>query len=348
MRCSRRLPLALAAVLAAVLGSAGTFAPRAMAQQVDQLGSAITEAESLNNQQRTQIDTYIAQWAGLLRDSGDDNVERARRRLLEPLRSGRPSDEFMNHYSNVCGREMAPALSSDDPLVRLNTLIVVRHLTGEAAVPLIDRGLDDESPAVRYWAVKAIKDIASAGRFDRDEQRNRMNRLVEHFGEETSVAVSEQTMLALVELELPEAKTRALEIINERVASHVSEPGRSLQPELAGIHRAYRQTLGASRPAEQGGMLELARTAMRYHDLAGQQLQRDVDDAEVRDSYVRTIELTDAILRFVHSSLDVGPPPRPLPPGENWDRVRANAEQWRDLLGRPPYNFNEVQLSVGG
>ncbi|MEX0654530.1 MAG: hypothetical protein WD534_04800 [Phycisphaeraceae bacterium] len=332
--------------VAVVLGSAGGFGTRALAQEAPRLRADVLMAEELTEEIRQSIAMYVTHWAGQLQSEDAQRVAEARRRLLEPVRGGRVSEAFTGHYSEQAGAELRPALDSDQLVVRLNAIIVVTRLSGEAALPLIEQGMTDDSPAVRYWAIKAVQTVEFA---DQDKS-TLVERVVAHLERESEPSVAEQTMVALVDIDLPEARTRGLEVLNARIARHLNEPGRSMQVEHAGLSRVYQQLARTGDP-DRPALRQLARAAVRYQDLAARYLQAEGVEEEARESYIRMIELCNAVLRFTADNLNAaGVPGRiePIVAQGNWGGVEQNADEWRALMLRPPYGLTEQDLAVAG
>lgn len=348
MKCSRRVPVMLAMMVAVVLGSAGGLGSPLYAQSAEpRMRSETISAENLDNEQRQQIDLYVQYWGERLQATDDERVTIARRRLLEPLRATQVSQTFLRHYSERAGEALGHALASDRRIVRLNTMIVVARLTGPAALPLIEQGMADESDAVRYRAIKAVQTVD----FNQQQKQALVARLVQHLDREPTVPVAEQTMVALMELDLPDARQQGLELLNQRVAHHLAEPGQSMQPELSGLARAYQQLARAGNPRDsQEALRQLSRAALRYQDLANRQLQLEGVPTEHRNSYIDTIKVCNAALQFVANNLNASGLPGSINmevDRGNWAAVERNTGQWRTILQRAPFNFTEQDLAVG-
>lgn len=344
MKCSRGVPVVLATLFAVVLGSAGWLAPSAHAQTVDRLRPEVTTAENLTNDHRQQIAGYIDGWTELLMSDDAQQVTEARQRLLEPLRAGTPSDAFVQHYSPEVANRVAAALDHEQPITRVNAMIVVARLNSSDAMPLIEQAMTDENAAVRYWAVKAIQSIT----FSNDQTRQLVGRLVAHIEGEPEVQVIEQTLLALVRLDLTDARQQGLALLNERVDEHLAEPSLSLQAEHSTLRGVYQHLAATPDPTEEE-LRQLARTALRYQDLASQQLAADEVSNDVRDSYERVLQLCNAALRFSADSLGVNNVPTSIDSLVNrgdWAGIQRNVEAWRTLLQQAPFNFSADDLTL--
>ncbi|MFA9478803.1 HEAT repeat domain-containing protein [Phycisphaerales bacterium AB-hyl4] len=344
MKCSRGVPVVLAMAIAVVLGSAGWLIPRAHAQTVDRLRPEVTTAENLSNDQRRQIDQYVSGWAEQLMDGDLRRVNEARRQLLESLRAGTPSDAFVQYYSAQVAQRVPNALEHEQSATRVNAMIVVARLRSDDAMPLVEQAMMDDNAAVRYWAVKAIQSITFAD----DQKTQLIERLVEHIDQEPVVAVVEQAMLALVGLDLSDARMRGLSLLNQRLDEHLEEAGRSLQAEHSAMRSVYQHLAGTGSPNEQE-LRQLARTAVRYQDLAAQRLRDGDVDNTVRDSYERILQLCNAALRFTADSLNASGVPSSIDPligRGDWAGIQRNADQWRSLLQNAPFNLSEDDIAL--
>lgn len=344
MRCSRRVPVLLAMWIAIALGSAGGVASSALAQTQERLASQVISAEELTASHRQQIAAYVNHWADRLTDADEVEVTDARRQLVAPLGAAGRSDTFVNHYSERVAERLTSALESDRQVVRLNAMIVVTRLSSGAAMPLIERGMQDPSAAVRYWAVKT----ARTATFTDAQRRQLLDWLAQHLETETEAAVAEQAMHALLGLNLDQVLDRVLAVLNVRVELHLASPDQPLYAEHTGMFQSYRQLAAASAPDRQS-LRQLARAAVRYQELAARRLEADDLNELTHASYVRMLELCDSMLRFVHGELNAGSAPassRQLIQDRNWPAVRQNAEQWRELMQRPPFQLTDEELGI--
>lgn len=350
----RRTPWAQATLAAVVVG---LLSSAAVAQNQDpcpeRLAPEMLIAENLNSQQQRQITEYAGCWAARIVDADERQITRARMQLREPLGQQGSSTAFNNLYDQVVAEELAPAMQDEREIVRLNTMIVVTRLSRESALPLVADGLADDNPAVRYWAAKAVRNLAGQTQIRSPQRLELLSHLTDLLQQEDAEAIVEQVMLAIVELEIPQAQREMLNAMDGRIRFHMQNPGQPLRAERSAMNRLFQQLISqaANDPSVEPIIRQLAQVALRYHDFAALQLEsREAElNQRLEDDYRQAIGLTDQILRFIHE----GRGQQSAPPSianavrvGDWSYVRAQAEQWRTILSRPPFNFQREQLEL--
>ncbi|MFW6059624.1 MAG: HEAT repeat domain-containing protein [Phycisphaeraceae bacterium] len=338
----------LSGLLAALLALVALHFTAGLATGQDNISTDLLTADDLSNEQQQRIDSYVASWCQQLHDGDDADVTRSRQRLAEPLNNPtEPSTTFTGYYSPKLAECLLRGLETDRLIVRLNAMIVVTYMVTEDALPLIEQGLGDENPGVRYWAAKAVQRLASREVWTRAQQVQLLQQLTDRLGQEQTGWVVQQLMLAIVGLELPEAAERMLTALNERVEGHAENPGRAIQAEQTGLERLYRELLGEG---DRAALRQLARTGYRYMRLAGTHLERGHVPEGYRPGYAEVIDVADTIMRTVNEELN-GSQELPEATGEavrqqDWDRVLVIADRWEQVLQEPPFNFDRETLSV--
>lgn len=351
MACSRCLlgPLAILALAALVASTAST----ALAQAGRSLPSDIITAQELSSEQRDRVVQYASHWCERMLAQRDADVSEAQRRLTEPLRSpAGPSPRFLEAYSEPLVDGLARCLAADERThVRLNAMIVVAYMPPAPAIELIGQGVEDENPAVRYWALKSVQQIANRHGWSNGQQLELLEMLTEVLRQEQATVVVRQVMLGLVGLDVRDAMEQTLEALNERADAHEASPGQALAPELTGLEQLFRRLIEAEDAAAASRDLrELSRTAYRYIRLAAVSLNDGSVASEYAATYRSLILLADQILHEAHSELDGGqnPPPRVGSDvqNEDWSQVLDKAQQWGALLQEPPFNFTAGELAL--
>src|SRR5690606_26237777 len=97
------------------------------------------------------------------------------------------------------------------PVVRTNAMIVASHLTSSSVVPLIQSGMRDSVPAVRYWAAIAAANTAS--RLEAQDQQALLRVLNTTWENETSMEVLGKVLVAMDALNIPEATSQLLAVL---------------------------------------------------------------------------------------------------------------------------------------
>lgn len=350
MKCRRRSFGLSAMVLAGVLGASSP----AWAQIQNRLEPSIIISTTINESQQSTIFGYIDNWSQKLIEGEDSEVVTARRRLAEPLGTGGASATFIREYAMRLGERLAPATSSPRLIVRLNAMVVASKLTGETAMPLIRQGLSDESSAVRYWAAKAVRDIATGDDLDTSLQMELLDQLTTLLNNENAVPVVQQLMIAIVELNVPAATDELLSALNQRVTMHYRNPGQPLDAERAGLQRLFPKLISAASNNQPvtTSITRIAQASLRYVELVATQLDEGTVPAAQQEGYRQLVLLGDMILRWAQENMAGS---RPAPAAiENavragdWKFVRVQINQWKAVLREHPFNLANSDLSLSG
>lgn len=327
----------------------------------DRLPSDLLTADSLSTEQHNLINLYIEFWTDMLRgsESTDEQVVTARARLIEPLDQPATSNAFQQYYPSAVAERLQGALDPSSLIARLNTMILVSHLgLRPQAVALVQQGLEDESPAVRYWAVKAIRTASGADggpSLNPNTGRQLLNQLDNMVDDEPTLEVLEQVLLAMVDLDQPgsNALQRVVSVLNRRVSVHANQPRVPYRPETSAMQAAYRQVLYAQNRGGTDQLLnQIAAAAAKYMLVVANQAQQNELSTQLQADYAAMAQLTFTILDQIRQSRGVN---APVPSqfqfdqdvvNRNWDGVRQGAQQFRDMLTNPPFSFDPTDITV--
>ncbi len=306
----------------------------------------------ISEQDQRAIDGYIDFWMDRLQNGSDKQVTEARDRLIEPLVIGGTSDDFKSIYNTALIPRLVPAARADRVIVRLNAMIVITKISGEGSVALIQAGLADPSPGLRYWAAKAIADVASREGFNLEQQRRILPLIQQAIQKESSTAVLTQLLKALGALDIPEAVETLLRSLNERIVFYVGDIEAPYLPVHDAMQKLYIdlvKAFAAGEPVEPA-IRGLAQTAYRYMALATQQLnQAPALDPASRADKVEMIRTCDQVLRWaVEDALSPG---TRLPEAitnalvvSDWQFIQFQVDRWRRILLAPPIQLTEQDL----
>ncbi len=313
----------------------------------------VTATTVLSNVQRQHIDRYLNERVANLLDGTLNEIVQARKDLIEPLTWAGSTEIFHLAYSSAASNRLAPAVNSDQPEVRLNAMIVVNSLNDPGTVFLIQKGLTDPNPAVRYWAGKAVNQITTRSELSEQEQRTLLESLASAMSKETSERVLQRLLVGLVGLNIPEAATELLDGLNSRIDLHAVNPSMPLQAEIDGLRTLFVKTVQANSNGQNipvPTVRQMALVAYRYLTLSSALLDMDRPSQEAHLHHQNMIKLTDAILRWTAQQM---PPQVPQPvtvknelASQNWQLIRLRAEEWRRVLSLAPFNFGPIDLIV--
>jgi hypothetical protein len=351
MRDGRWKPLGVA-VLVLMLCLAHT--PHVAAQP--SLPPDVFTASPLTSAQQQQVQDFVAQWGGVLRGGGElTQIVDARGRLQQPLLI-QTSDDFREAYSNAIARELEPALADESLVIRLNAMIVASRLSfTPAVVDLIAQAMQDESPAVRYWAVKAVSTNPAGGRPNPQAVQRFLQTLDRLLQTEQSTEVLEQTYKAMIQLEGPNtgALERVINSLNRRVTLHVNDPHLSYRPEAEAMREAFARLVDEN--VRRGGMTELFRQLARAAGQHAAVVSRNAMNHQLTPQraaeYHRMAEIAFHVLEETRKQFNsaVAVPSAPQVRSDlgnrNWNALLLHAQQFREMLTNPPFNFDPVDVT---
>lgn len=314
----------------------------------------VTATVALSPSQLAHIEQYLEDKVARLVEGDPEEVVRARRQLIEPLSWAGGTEIFNLAYSSAAAYRLNQAVKSDQLLVRLNAMIVVHALDDPGVLGLVVKGLADPNPAVRYWAGKSVSQSIT-DRLASDQQRYLLEALTKVMLTEKSERVLQRLLVAVVSLNIPEAATKLLDGLNNRVSLHAVNPNLPMGAALEGLRTLFIKMVEATANGQDiatESIRQIAMVAYRYLDLSAALLDLDLPNKENQSNYRDMIKLNDAILRWTVRQMPPEGGPG-IPPtiqselaAENWPFIRLRAEEWKRVLIQSPFSFGPVDLMV--
>lgn len=307
----------------------------------------------LSQEQQRTVERFLKESAARLASDDPAEVAEARRDMTEPLTRAGVTEVFRMAYASSVGIMLEDVITSENPVVRLNAMIVIASVGDVGVMSLAEQGLGDPSPAVRYWAAGAVARASERERIDELEQRALLQAMVTAMVNETSEVVLQRLLIGLVGLTIPEAAGQLLDGLNDRVGVHAARPDAPLEASLVALRTQFVRTVesvsnGTEVPRE--NIRRLALVAYRYLTLSGLHLDGGRLSEATQDSYRRMIELTSKVLPWAVGRLASGvAQPDDLKNAlleRDWGQVCLRAEEWRHLLRAPPCEFTAEELDV--
>lgn len=316
---------------------------------------AVTSVTALSPEYIRLIDVYVAQRVERLIEGDPKEIRSAREGLLDPLGLVGASDVFLVAYSRAVSSRLSPGVNLEKPLiVRLNVMIIAAALRDPGVARVIEAGLDDENPAVRYWACKAAGRVSSRGTIPGDVQLSLLNKLSGRLSKETDPAVSEQVLRGLVGLSIPEATEQLLTKLNEKVQQFAAQPQTPAGVVVDVLRTLFVNAVRANATGQRASEVQLRRMMLvgyRYMDLSSTLLDLGLVGPGTKQEHIELLQITDAMLIWAAGqSLPGG---RSTPDSVkrqielgNWPAVRLRAQEWKLVLVSEPLNFKEQDLVV--
>lgn len=345
----RRCPYwLLAAIWVAMLGPGGQmlFAQDSIPQDTLQ---AKTE---LDDPAKVAIDAFLDEQVRRLQTDDPNEVAQGRARIVEYFNLSN-SDFFKVYYAQALAGRVVPLIDADSPLMtRLNVAIISSKLTGKDLVTVLQAGASDPSPAVRYWIAKAVGNAAKKDAFDKQQQQDVLVVLAGRLKAEDASLVLEQIMLAIAEIDLPDAIKTVLEGLDSRVAFHKNNPDARFKPVLNGMQQLWSKLIAL----RSGGsnvnkdLNDLGRIAYRYYALIADQMPAfdDADDpgaVVVKKDKALMAQICARVMDYAVRDVAGLAAPQPVDTN-NATELKASAARWRDILKGPPFSFTDEELTV--
>ncbi len=178
------------------------LAPQARAQSFDPLPPSDQTSYSAEEQQ--QIAAFVLKRVALIGGDDTEARETARSELLAPLRRAGVSVAFRRAVRSAGIDELSSLTDSSDEHIAINALFVLAEIADDASRLVVQRHTADESQAVRYAAIGALKRTFSVvNTFSPAIDPGRVSEMVAHLNtlltDETDATVADAITLALLQ-----------------------------------------------------------------------------------------------------------------------------------------------------
>jgi len=316
--------------------------------------SVVTANSALSDTQHQLIQHYTRDRISRLTKGSNQDILDAREQLIEPLNRLGATALFRLAYSSTASYPLQKALNSNHLNVRLNAIIITAYLTGPNTVSLIHQGLADSSPAVRYRACKAASETRLRSSLSQTDQQTLLDALIETISLEQSEPVRQKILEALAGLTIPQATWQLIELLNNRVSTHLTNSGLTLDTELHVLQPLFVNAVQAH-SRNQGWpdeyVRQMALVSSRFFSLAIQILTNHPGEPHSRMDCIKLIQLTNQILYWSVNQLAPNAPQlRPIPKHpkpQDFPEIGLRAQEWKQLLMvTAPFEFSPDQLTI--
>ena len=353
MRSTRCLPAAI--VLVAL-----TFHPVATAQ--DRIDSSIVGKKTpLTRNEKQTVGDFVDRWVSQLTSGTSTDLEVADgvKHLAAALRV-HPSNFFLIEFRAALAAPLRNALKSQRDIVRINVMIVAEYLADAGNIGLLVDGLADKSPAVRYWAAKAVATVAETYLNNPNNQNPQLQKdllkaIIDAMKVEQSEYVMQHLMHALSQLTIPEAANELLKALDERVAIHFKNPAIPVEAESDALRQAMIRIIKQHGEASNQEMRLLTLVSARYLILVSTLLDRNVVPEKNVGDYTELLTRAVENLRRLVVRLGVKPADLPktiendfngLVRSKNWLSIKLHGQEWERLL-IDHIGFKKKDLTIG-
>lgn len=340
----------LTAVLAAVPALTCSVT---LAQSAGLSTEVVMSSSSLSSAQQNQVNQYVADGMNKLTSGDPAQIAEGRRRLVDPFTLPGVTDLFLAAYSPAISRELVAreVLSHESPVVRTNAMIVASRLSDGGVVLLIQQGLKDTSPSVRYWAATTAAN--TGGQLNAGDRKAILRALNASWEKEASINVLEKILVAMDGLNTPEAALQLLQVLNHRVDIHAGDPSMPINAELEGLQgvtvRTFTELTGSNHQVSPEMLKQLVIALFRYLDLSTTLQQNPAASGQTEDLRRLTLIAGNYLPRLA-PRIVADPKNLRLPGGtvapNDPAATRLLVEEWRRTLTSGPFGITQGQLVI--
>ncbi|MEQ9454382.1 MAG: HEAT repeat domain-containing protein [Phycisphaeraceae bacterium] len=306
----------------------------------DRIPAEIIQATTITQQSEQQLRSITRQTVLVLVEPDADLRKRTRRNLTSPLTRSDATDAFRNAYSLVLVDELRPLLSDASFETRLNAAIILSYLHAPQALDLAGQALDDENPAVRYWAARCFEDITPRVQLTNQQLLGHADLLAGRLATETSDITAIRLVEALDAFSNPDAYQPLIDALFTRATTDSN----SLAPEERALTATFQWLI---RARSEGVNIEpilanLSALVIVNAQVATERLQQDPEAPNAAE----LIRVSDQVLDLARETFF---PNTPAPGGSlsryipraEWTQVLQALQSWKTLLADPTVNLSQ-------
>ena len=301
---------------------------------------------TLSPSHEQSIDEYIDYWYLRISTATDKEVRQAREKLTEPLR-GAAAVVFRQTYSTKLTARMRDALKAESVLVRINAMMAVRDLFDDGAVALIQSGLADQSPGVRFHAGRAVIRLAGSKRLDESDQIEILTSVAAACKKEAYQPVLEEFLNALASLTIHKAGIEFLHVINDRVNRLAVEGEPSIRTEREGLTQLFQKMVLEPARVKRGDSARLmVVVAFRYMCFSARHVVPINMPGAQEEDYRKMVLLCGNILHWLAPKIKEGvTTPAKVEENTTKQDLLLRCAEWQTLLGKQlDFKANELEI----
>ena len=309
----------------------------------DRLGPAFpANPASWNADQRAEAELFVSVQLSKVLSGEESEISEGKTALVEALTFPGGTERYISQLSESIAGGMEPLMASPELMVRVNAIFVCTYLDHANALGPIETGLKDDNAGVRYHAANAMANLLAGERLTGNERTAALKVLVDTTVLEEDVYVVQPMLDALIRTE---DDALVLQVLNDRVARHIGQPHKIFDGEVRALQTVYTRIITNPNPPS-ALVRELAKVSVRYMRLVAEQLAAGQVPADRERSHVNMINVAATALRAAHENLAAPgfPPANPNP--ANPAGVRGIANDWVEVLLKPPFGYTADDLSI--
>ncbi len=306
----------------------------------------LADKATLTDRNRTEIEDYATYWVAELSADEPDRVDKARDRLIDPLKAVQVGRVFRLEYSDALLQSLEGVIAAGRTHPAVNAMQIAGMLgTPDAFDLLMEHAHFEQQPdfAMRLWSANMLP-IAVEQDVIPQNQLDRALRVLERAAiAEPDWLVLRRQLEAIGSVDTPNARDAQVRIL-QAIAAQMkaeqqwSERMQALYPALVRLRNdvlelEFRQLRDVG--TELAPVLcDLCTVADRHWDSA----QRDND---ARKAYGGTVNVSERMLQFIDANVRDGAR-LSTKLGSSWQNkrqqeFRADHDKWQNVLSREPY-----------
>ncbi len=328
----------------------------------------IIQSEQINAEQRQQIAAVVDAAMMDLINGDAKAMSEARKKMLNHLGNPSGTVAFQDAYSELVSAKMDRAVNHDSTLVRMNAMIVLSRMTDdgegddEGSMKQIALGVEDSNVAVQRWAFEAMRSRVAT--WNRREQAGngpanldaKLGKVIERVNDKLNQdtppnpIVVDKALMALLEVNTPEARSTLVGHLNSRVALHAEDADLSYAGEQGVIERLA-SSLALERPFDQDSATGLNRAAFRYARLIVDQAKAGAIGNNNKENAMSMLNQCLASMGQVAAGARVNDPAgqdgaNGAIQNEQWDALDRLLADWAVILRSAPFGIANDGLAV--
>lgn len=326
----------------------------------------IIEAESITEDMSDEI---IALVDPPLFDMSDEDVapeevKEAREQIQSFFRPTNASPAYLEALSKAISERIGEAVGHNDPIVRMNAMILIGLLVDDGSKALIDKGLKDDNDAVQHWAMVALgkriqswqlKQAAGGARGIQakiDAAIGQIKKLVLQETPPHTIVVS-AALESLVKVNTPMSREALIGILNARVALHAADPDLTYSPERSAVE-SFTNVLVGQVPPDMQSIKGYSQALGRYGALIVDQSKRNQLDPQLEKGAHAMLYLSlQGLANVCAAAKAPNSPPANHGQGRDWiknarwdDLNDLVVKDWGAILQAAPIGLNQQDLAV--
>ncbi len=303
-------------------------------------------ASSLSDEQKSRVGEYAEYWVGQF-GGGPEEVNRARVKLLEPMKAPQVSEFFRLEYGRRLLGRLDGFIGGENPHAAVNAMQVTGFLGTPDALDLIlaHCDLQDEKRVdVRLWAAKSLFITVSQPVLGQGDVSRGLRRVAAAASHEDRWLVLQRQFEAVAAVDTRVARDVQIDLLVTTARRMADSPGPSdlMRATVHAVQLLRETYMKLPRPEQEGFGAVLAPVLGEVVKVADRHWDPVQGNGDAREIYRKAVEACEGLLNFIDR---LERPGGSTPQGQlsaSWKnrdarRFREGLSKWQETLKGPPY-----------